>query len=79
MDRFTFRRIILNTSAEKLKEFKDFLKKVRPHVFKLQKTPFSTILTNPTKVPLLKALSKVEREKVAEALDEIFLEAVRIV
>jgi len=53
MDRFTFRRIILNTSAEKLKEFKDFLKKV----------------------PLLKGLSRVEREKVAEALDEISYKA----
>eukprot|EP00466_Bigelowiella_natans_P016409 jgi/Bigna1/132776/aug1.19_g7484 len=49
LDRFTFRRIILNTSAEKLKEYKDFLKKV----------------------PLLKTLSRVEREKVAEALDEL--------
>lgn len=49
LDRFTFRRIILNTSAEKMDQYQRFLKKVE----------------------LLRSLSSVEREKVAEALDEV--------
>mmetsp|Transcript_1439 Transcript_1439/g.2042 ORF Transcript_1439/g.2042 Transcript_1439/m.2042 type:complete len:768 (+) Transcript_1439:80-2383(+) len=52
LDRFTFRRIVLNTSSERLKQYKDFLKRV----------------------PLLKSLSKIEREKVAEALDEKYFD-----
>eukprot|EP00954_Amorphochlora_amoebiformis_P025316 1372084-Amorphochlora_amoeboformis.AAC.2 len=57
LDRFTFRRIVLNTSSQRLKQYKDFLKRV----------------------PLLKSLAKVEREKVAEALDEIYYDKGRTI